>query len=94
MILVANNITVRHNVIDGNNVGVQIGAGLNWLEDNDITGNISVGVYITSGGKNTVVGNFITQNPTPVSDSGIGDVIGTLTATEAGSDSWSNISYP
>lgn len=94
--LVANNITVRHNIIDGNHTGVVIGnAGLNWLEDNDITGNITAGVSLASNsGKNTVVGNFITQNATPVDNTGIGNVIGTLTATEAGSTSWSNISYP
>ena len=94
--LVANNITVRHNIIDGNHTGVIISnAGLNWLEDNDITGNVTAGVsLLNTSGKNTVVGNFITQNSTPVADAGTGNVIGTLTATESGSDSWSNISYP
>ena len=64
------------------------------LEDNDITGNISFGLRLF-GNSNTVIHNFITRNPAPqVQNFGVGNLVGTPTSTEAGSDSWSNISYP
>ena len=94
--LFANNITARHNVMDGNVVGAVIYSNLNWLEDNDITGNVDYGVLFQTGSSlNTVVRNFMPFNQLgPISDGGTSDHVGVFTATASSSDVWSNISYP
>lgn len=94
--LQANNITARHNVMDGNQVGVVIFSNLNWIEDNDITGNTAYGVFFQTGSNlNTVVRNFMPFNQlNPVRDDGTNDHVGVFTATASSSDVWSNISYP
>ena len=93
----ANNITVRHNVIDGNATGVSIFNSLSWLEDNDITGNTGYGVVLfgpASSSLNTVVRNFMPFNSSgPVNDLGAGDRIGAITSTASSNDVWSNIAY-
>lgn len=90
----ANNITVRNNVIDGNQFGVEVLTGLSWLEDNDITGNVNTGIYLGAAAhQNTIVRNFITINTIPVNDIGGGNDVGAFTATASSSDVWSNIVY-
>jgi hypothetical protein len=95
LILAANNINVRHNVIDGNGTGVIIDHGLSWLEDNDITGNTGYGIQLQAGGNlNTVVRNFITFNTSgAVQDLGSLNRIGATTSTASSTDTWSNIAY-
>ena len=90
----ANNITVRNNVIDGNQFGVVVLTGLSWLEDNDITGNVNAGIYLGAAAHlNTIVRNFITIKTIPVNDVGGGNHVGAFSSTASSSDVWSNIVY-